>query len=408
MPENLREIYCQSDLRPVYYDDFHCLAEHCKLSCCKGWLIGFDKKDYQALKRQEGSPCLNAALKSGVRRLRRERMAEGLYGEFNMDSGVCPFLREDGLCQLQREKGHKVLPHVCRSYPRSELYMLSGYLERSLSPSCEGVLSLLWNLPDGIEFRSDPLPKERYGTFHMSKDSDLPLWFPVIREWCVDLLQNRRFTLPQRIWLMGLGLRELIEGGMDIRRWMEQAAVLQEQVDVSNVLPCGNSELAMYLSSCIHTLMRLQTSSPDLRPLLRHLLESLQLESHSGTKRLTISLAPYQAARERYHERFSGREYFMENLMVAVFFHLRMPDIASKEELWRGYINFCNLYAMYRFMMVMSCREGAPGDWEELFRLVVFTSRSLIHDGPRQNQLQDELFQNDSATLAHMAILLSG
>ena len=29
-----------------------------------------------------------------------------------------------------------------------------------MSPACEGVLELLWNLPDGVEFRSDPLPKK--------------------------------------------------------------------------------------------------------------------------------------------------------------------------------------------------------------------------------------------------------
>lgn len=56
----------------------------------------------------------------------------------------------------------------------------------------------------------------------------------------------------------------------------------------------------------------------------------------------------------------------------------------------------------------MSCREGAAGDREELFRLMVFASRALIHNGARQERLRDELFQNDSATLAHMAILLSG
>lgn len=57
-------------------------------------------------------------------------------------------------------------------------------------------------------------------------------------------------------------------------------------------------------------------------------------------------------------------------------------------------------------MAVMSCREGAPGDCNELFRLLVFASRNLIHNNTHQIALRDELFQNDSATLAHMAILL--
>ena len=54
------------------------------------------------------------------------------------------------------------------------------------------------------------------------------------------------------------------------------------------------------------------------------------------------------------------------------------------------------------------CGEGGGGDKAELFRLIVFASRGMIHNGARQTDLRDELFRNDSATLAHMAILLGG
>lgn len=56
----------------------------------------------------------------------------------------------------------------------------------------------------------------------------------------------------------------------------------------------------------------------------------------------------------------------------------------------------------------MSCREGAAGDRDELFRLLVYVSRSLIHDHVSRTSLRDIFFQNDSTTLAHMAVLLSG
>lgn len=94
--------------------------------------------------------------------------------------------------------------------------------------------------------------------------------------------------------------------------------------------------------------------------------------------------------------------------MVALFFHLCLPDLASSERVWKSYVNFCNLYSFYRFMAVMSCREGASGDRDELFRLLVFSSRNLIHNNVQQTTLRDEFFKNDSATLAHMAILVNG
>lgn len=29
-------VLVDKDLRPAYYDDFHCLAADCRYSCCKG------------------------------------------------------------------------------------------------------------------------------------------------------------------------------------------------------------------------------------------------------------------------------------------------------------------------------------------------------------------------------------
>lgn len=98
----------------------------------------------------------------------------------------------------------------------------------------------------------------------------------------------------------------------------------------------------------------------------------------------------------------------MENLMASIFFHLHMPHMGSREDLWKSYVNFCNLYGFYRFLSVMVCRKDAPSNRDELFRLMVFGSRSLIHNGRRQNQFRDELFKNDSATLALTVRLKQG
>lgn len=137
-------------------------------------------------------------------------------------------------------------------------------------------------------------------------------------------------------------------------------------------------------------------------------MRGLGIQVQEGTTLATVPTAPYLAARERYQERFAGRAYFMENLMVSLFFELKMPTLTSPDALWKSYVNFCNLYSVYRFMAVMSCREGASGDRDELFRLLVYASRELIHDSNGRTALQDNFFQNDSATLAHMAVLLSG
>ena len=398
-------IEVNNDQRPAYYDDFHCLMAGCRYSCCKGWQITFSKKDYLALKHLKGGEELNQRLERALRRVRKDAQTDDCYGEFDMSDGRCPLLREDGLCGLQVENGSEVLPEVCRTFPRGAEYMPSGYLERSLSPACEGVLELLWKLPEGVEFRSDPLAKKERRVMDIHEGQPLAAIFPEVREWCVDMLQDRRFPLAKRILLMGIALKELADGEEDVGAWLLRARALPEQG--ADLLPqTGEAVLPMQLSSHLHTLMQLKSEEKDFESILGELMEGMGLETVPGTTRASVSLEPYQRARARYEERFGDRAYFMENLMVTLFFHLQMPHLSSREDLWKGYVNFCNLYSFYRFMAVMSCREGAAGDKAELFRLMVFASRSLVHSDVRQSALRDEFFQNDSATLAHMAILL--
>lgn len=399
------QIDIENDLRPAYYDGFHCLAADCRYSCCKGWSITFDKKDYLSLKRQEGGEAFNARMDRALRRIRKGPSNGPFYGEFDMSTGVCPLLREDSLCALQIEKGHGALPHVCRTYPRAAAYMASGCLERSLSPSCEGVLELLWNLPEGVEFRSDPLPKVEQRRLTVHDGQPLAPFFGRIREWCVDMLQNRDYPLPERILRVGIALRELADGEEDLAAWLIRAQTLAGQR--GSVMPqTDQAALPLRLSSHFRTLLQLKSTEKDFASIPEELIADLGITSNSDSNQFTIPLPPYQAARARYEERFGDRAYFLENLMVSIFFHLHLPTLTSREELWKGYVNFCNLYAFYHFLAVMSCREGAAGDKAELFRLMVYASRSLIHNGARQSALRDEFFQNDSATLAHMAILL--
>ena len=401
------------DLRPAYYDRFQCLAGACRFSCCKGWNITFNKKDYLALKRQEGSDELTANLKQNVRRIRQGPNAERFYGEFDMSGGTCPLLREDGLCSLQLEKGHGALPEVCRVFPRTQAYSDSGYLERRLTPACEAVLELLWDLPDGVDFVADPLPKSKIRTLIMGTSGPLRLHFQELRSACIDLLQDRRRPLAQRILLMGLALKELADGEEDVDGWLARTRTLADDPETAGrlQLPDSPQTLSMFLLNNVKLLLTTAVPGGDFEKVpeevaagLNIQLERLSLDSANAS----VPSEPYLAARARFEENFQDRAYFMENLMVSLFFNLQVPDPVDREKLWKSYVDFCNLYSFFRFMAVASCREGAAGDKAELFRMMVCASRGLMHNTPQKTKLRDEFFQNDSATLAHMAILLCG
>lgn len=424
-------------MRPAFYDKFHCLMGACQMNCCREvWRITFDKKDYFRLRNLKGSDELNSRLKKSLRRIRKGEYAGKHYAEFNMDSGCCPMHRKDGLCLLQVEKGESVQPKVCHIFPREEKYTPFGYYEHSLSPACDGVLELLWNLPNGVDFICEPLTleKQREPVFQ----TDLPFAscnLQKIRSFCIDILQDRQYPLPQRIFMMGIALKRLVDGETDIPHWQADIRkfsklTVQEFLDNFNGTDHETMQ-SMSILNNLQVLYAIMKGSDEFHKLRKDIFSALNqpmvsfLETVASDSQITIykttasgekvplqhslsvDLPLYLDIRAKYRERFGDKEYFMENLMVTLFFYLGLPAISTFEELWKSYVNFCGVYSFYQFMAVMSCRKGAAGDRAELFRIMVHTTRRVIHNSNRAECFQKELFQHNSATLAHMAVLLS-
>ena len=73
-----------------------------------------------------------------------------------------------------------------------------------------------------------------------------------------------------------------------------------------------------FLSNCIRVLLG-KPGTEDFQTIQDELFRGLGIRVQEVATLAAFPTAPYLAARERYGERFAGREYFMENLMVALF-----------------------------------------------------------------------------------------
>lgn len=405
-----KEIQITKDLRPTYYDDFHCIMSACQLNCCKyHWLIAFQRNDYLKLKKQRCSAELSARMKQSLHRCHGQEAVHGYYGMFVLQDGVCPMLT-DGLCSLQKEKGEKILPMVCRVFPRHNNYSISGYLERALSPGCEGVLELLWNLKEGVIFSSDPLPQNECIAFPIQEDaSKFSLHFQELRSICIDFLQARQFSLPERILLMGSFLKKVLAHPKDVGHWKKTMANVLLDTGVLSVLKKASERgLELFLGENIYTLLRFSSKEKEILYLRNQVMEFFG--STMKEMKMKVNPSAYFPCRERLEKLLLGHEIFFENLMVSVFFQLMLPSVRSDENLWESYVSFCNLYSFYRFIAVISCYDetkDATTLKAELFHNITLASRELLHDPSRMVAIQNDLFQNKSDSLAHMAILLS-
>lgn len=114
-----------------WFNDFECLCGDCPESCCRGWVIPLSERDVERLKKERGWLGLIMFYAT-----------DGWTGaKFNSRSGSCPFHQRDGLCRLQRQKGHDFIPWTCQSYPR--FYRnYQNFEEACLDLSCPGAARL--------------------------------------------------------------------------------------------------------------------------------------------------------------------------------------------------------------------------------------------------------------------------
>jgi hypothetical protein len=399
-----REVWVQTALMPAYYKDFRCLMGGCQDNCCDdGWKIEFSKKDYLKVKRAVRSDALKDMLDQSLVRL-REREHDTYYAEFRMnEAGRCAFHNEAGLCLLQMECGAETLPQVCQTFPRGKMYTAAA-LEHSLSPTCEGLLALLWDLAEGIDFIEEPLEKKDCRLFKTNSLAEAR--FGEIRALCIDVLQERALRVPQRLTLLGLLLQQLREldweSDADIGRWLAKSEVLLHAPGIAAQLEEMPHDRETYLN---YNFELFRNMMGDLGKELNRAMADIHVDARKGLVG-GFDGPRYQELENRLGELLGHSEHFFENLLVAITFGKGFPALFSPEDLWKSYVSLCTLYSVYRCAAVCACAEEVSR--ERLFHVLVYVSRQTLHNKKFLTKMRNECFEHDNASLAYLTILVNG
>jgi lysine-N-methylase len=115
---------------PEFYDSFHCIAGKCTDTCCIGWEIDIDDESAKRYAKVQGE--FGKRLQQNIE-----------DGHFKLIPGDrCPFLREDGLCDMICHLGESSLCDICREHPRFvEVY--GDIMEKGIGLCCEEAVRLL-------------------------------------------------------------------------------------------------------------------------------------------------------------------------------------------------------------------------------------------------------------------------
>ena len=102
-------------IRPDFYNEFHCIADSCTITCCQEWKIAVDPDTNQKWKKVS-APADVPEQKKNLSAYTEKK--DGLR-VIQLDSDHrCPFLSENRLCRLVTAYGDKILSETCTTFPR--------------------------------------------------------------------------------------------------------------------------------------------------------------------------------------------------------------------------------------------------------------------------------------------------
>ena len=416
MPKKKRTI-----LQPAYMSNFKCIGGACEDNCCKGgWRISVDKKTFLKYRHTEDKE-LKALLDKYIRRERKNDIkSEDAYGQIVLMNGICAFLDEKGFCSIQNKIGYVNLCDVCAIYPR--LYKLADKkLERGATFSCPEVARLALFNEEGITFErieEEPslgriparAPAINTG---LTKFAAKPVkFFWEIRLFCLSVLQNREYTVGQRLMIIGMLCRKLDE--LDKTSAVEEIPATLERIaadvesgalkaDLDTVEP--NFEIQLRLAKEL-TDERLKTELVASRAYLAIVVETLAgIGFVSGTDPDTI-VKKYTENRDTHVAAYlKDKTHVLENFVVNEFFSHLMPFGTGKTT-WDSYLFLCVLYGMVKLHLngVAGCRKGLTD--EDVVRIIQPFSKTVLHNGKFIPNMIKRLKENGFDTLAWMAILV--
>jgi len=306
---------------PDYYKSFRCKCGECRHTCCSGWGITISYPEYCRLLGINCSAKLRKILDCAFFVLPDADYDR--YAEVKPNYlGSCPLQSENGLCALQCECGEKVLPEVCRTYPRN--VGLHFCEDTACANSCEKVVEMLLAETDGLTLVETELPDGNY--LSIDEESEK------IGRAALEFLRDRKFTLAER--LVNLG------------KYIDKTAMEQNiEEEIFGVL--------------VELVRAIESFSDNFAAYSIIAEEDLGLtEAPFDPKAIKLR---FEKAEKTFVNRYPLCEIYFENILINHILFTRFPSSNRGETVFDKYAELCAVYALTRFAAV-AYTENNPSE----------------------------------------------
>ena len=216
---------------PEYYQEFKCIANKCKDTCCKGWEIDIDNKTFEYYLNIKGD--FGKKIKCNI------SQDDPHHFIFNKD-GKCPFLNNSNLCDIFINLGEEHLCQICALHPRY-FEWFKDLKESGIGLCCEEAARIILSQNKPFKTYEIDIPFESCDDY----DKDLCSKLYDYREKIIKYIEKNTIPFKNRI----LNILKSVE-------------LIQEKIDKNQ--PDNNFKIQEFNES--HTLY-------DFKPLLNHFLK---------------------------------------------------------------------------------------------------------------------------------------
>lgn len=379
MEENIKMRY------PGYIKEFKCIGGKCKDSCCIGWDIDIDKitfKQYYKVKDQE----MKRMFQKNVHNNDYCTSDDVDYGKVKLKGKKrCPFLDEENYCIIHSKLGEEYLSNVCSSFPRIT-NKIDGHYEMSLDVACPEAARILLLNKDGIEFKES---KEKLGKHIVSSEIDTkskkfnnsPIkYFKEIRDLSIKIIQNRKFDLSERLYILGDFINaleeELEENYSNVPKFIKNYNTnsMNDSYEKNQI----NYLIQMDFFKKMIGLLDVdkQVDSISFKEFTKEVISGFNLNEEEY---ISKNSKLYIKAFEDYNENFiNNNSYIFENYLVNFIYNNIFP-FSETESIFDGYIMLLTRYSFIRFYLVGKYLYNKQDSKENIVDFIQAFSKTIEH-----------------------------
>jgi|GEM_PF-513195 len=312
-------------LVPDYYLNFTCKGPDCRDSCCRNWNVTISMPEYFLLHGLQTDKNLKGKIDRSFRPIlnpTREKYAEIAHNHL----GDCPLHMDNGLCQLHHRLGEKVMPGICRYYPRGQRVDIA--YEASCSNSCEKTLELLFASDALITFETRRLPIwMQSDSKPVAKDSQTE--YARTRELLFGILGDRTLPLVKRIMLVGKALYAMDDGS-----YQDLSSIRENEA-----MPDPDATMT------IEKMMQISRWFIENRPTIASFCQ--QSETYFSGTNLKES---YAAATLRMDEILPLNEIWFEKMLINNLFFRQFPFQDGTKNYPAKFVSLCGTFVFLRYL----------------------------------------------------------